>query len=67
MELMEKLRKMLNVEELDEETTRMIEKVVVLRVSTTHINLWVRQLEMKRKEMSELAGLMELVDVKEEI
>ena len=31
---------MMNVEVLDEETTGMVERVVVLRVSTKHINLW---------------------------
>ena len=57
----------LNVEDLDEETTRMVERMVVLRVATKHINIWIRQLEMKRREMSELAGLMELEEVKDEI
>ena len=41
--------------------------MVVLRISTKHINLWMRQLEMKRKEMSELAGLIGLQEVKKEI
>ena len=65
--LMEKVKQSMNVEMLDEETTRMVERIVVLRVATKHINLWTRQLEMKRKEMSELAGLVKLEDVKEEI
>ena len=43
------------------------ERMVVLRVATKHINLWIRQLEMKRQEMIELAGLMELEEVKSEI
>ena len=40
-----------------------------MRVSTKHINLWIRQLEMKRKEMGELAGSLRLKDevVKNEI
>ena len=58
---------MLNTEELDEETARMTERVVVLRIATKHINLWARQLEMKRQEMSELAGLMKLEEVKKEV
>ena len=29
----------LNVEDFDEETIRMVERMVVLRISTTHINL----------------------------
>ena len=41
--------------------------MVVLRVATKHINLWARQLGMKRREMSELAGLMKLDEVKKEI
>ena len=45
-----------NVEELDEETRPMVEGIVVLRVATKHINLWTRQLEMKRREVAELAG-----------
>ena len=40
---------MLNVEMLDEETTRMVERIVAVRLSTKHINLWTRQLEMKRR------------------
>ena len=41
--------------------------MVVLRVATKHINLWIRQLEMKRKEMIELAGWTKLEEVKSEI
>ena len=67
MVLMEKVKKLMNVEMLDEETTRMAKRMVVLRVATKHINLWIRQLEMKRMEMSELAGLMNLDEVKKEI
>ena len=50
----------LKVEEIDEETARMVESVIVLRISTKHINLWMRQLEMKRGEIIELARLMGL-------
>ena len=56
--LLEKVTIMTNVEELDGETTRMVEGIMVLRVATKHLNLWFHQLEMKRKEMIELAGLM---------
>ena len=48
------------VETLDEETIRMVERIVVLRVSTKYINIWARQLEMKRNEIGELAVLMNL-------
>ena len=65
--LLAKTARMTNVEELNEETTRMVERMVVIRVATKHINIWMRQLEMKRKEMSELAGLMKLGEVKREI
>ena len=65
--LMEKLKTTLKVEDLDEETTRMTERTVVLRISTKHINLWMRQLEMKRMEICELAGLIGLEEVKKEI
>ena len=58
---------MLSVEDLDEETTRMVERMVVLRISTKHINLWTRQLEMKRGEVIKLAGLMGLEGIRKEI
>ena len=41
--------------DIDEETARMTERMVVLRIATKHINLWVRQLKMKRKQIGELA------------
>ena len=56
--LLEKGKETMDVDFVDEETTGMIEKLVVLRVATTHINLWIRQLEMKRREVCELAGLI---------
>ena len=59
--------KLMNVEVHDEETTRMMKRMAVLRIATKHINLWVRQLEMKRKQIGELAGLMKLDGIKEEI
>ena len=62
-----KLRKIMKVELLHEETTRMAERIVVLRISTKHLNLWIRQLEMKRKEIGELAGLLSFYGVKEEV
>ena len=65
--LLEKTKKSMNVEELDEETTKMVGRMVVLRVATKHINLWIRQLEMKRKEIGELAGLIGLEWVKNEV
>ena len=45
----------------------MVERIVVLRVATKHINLWVRQLEMKRKEVVQLAGLLKFNEVKKEV
>ena len=39
----------LNMEVKGEETARMVENVVVLRISTKHINPWMRQLETKKK------------------
>ena len=65
--LRDKTTELMLVEELDHETSRMTERLVVLRIATKHNNLWTRQLEMKRKEMSELAGLMKLDVVKKEI
>ena len=52
---------------LDDETTRMTERIVVIRLTTKHVNLWMRQLEMKRKEMCELAELLGFDEVKKEI
>ena len=63
----EKLEAMMNVEELNKETISMVERIVALRVSDKQNNLWMRQLEMKRREIAELAGLMELEGVKNEI
>ena len=65
--LLEKMKETMNLDSLDEETTRMVERLVVLRISTKHINLWMRQLEMKRKEISELAELVGVEEVKREI
>ena len=65
--LLEKTRTMMNVRELDEETALNVERVVVVRISIKHINLWMRQLEMKRREMCELAGLMKFEWAKNEI
>ena len=57
----------MNVDVVDEQTTMMVERVFVMRISTKHINLWMRQLEMKRKEIAELAGLLSFYGVKEEV
>ena len=66
-DMKKKMMAMMNVEALDQETTRDVERMVILRISTKHINLWIRQLEMKRTEMCHLAGLLKLVEVKKEI
>ena len=63
----EKLKERLHVEELDEETIQMVERMIILRVSTKHVNLWMRQLEVKRKEITEPAWLMGFDVVKLEI
>ena len=65
--LFEKTKEMMNMENLEGETARMVERVVIVRVATKHINLWIRQLEMKRLEICELAGLMMLDEVRKEI
>ena len=65
--LLEGMKETMKLESLDEETARMMERLVVVRISTKHIDLWMRQLEMKRKEIIELAGLMGLERVQEEI
>ena len=63
----EKTMTMMNVEVLDQETARDVEWMIILRVSTKHNNLWIRLLEMKRKEFGELAGLLRFYGVKKEI
>ena len=52
----EKVMALMNMDALDKETIRDVERVIIVRVSTKHINLWTRQLEMKRKEIGELLG-----------
>ena len=66
-ELKEKMMSMGKVEAFGQETTRDVERMAIIRVSTKHINLWMRQLEMKRNEMCKLAGLLEFVEVRREI
>ena len=63
----EEIAEAMNIETLDEETTRMVERIIVLRISTKHINLWMRQLEMKRSEIGEMARLIGSDEVKKEI
>ena len=65
--VLEEVAEAMNVEALDEETARMVEMIVVLRISTKHINLWMRQLEMKRREIGELASLIGFDGVKTEV
>ena len=64
---MEELKKEKRMETLDEETIQMTKRLIVTRASTKHINLRMRQLEMKRKEVGELAGLLGFDDVKNEV
>ena len=66
-ELKEKMMAKTNVDVLDQETIRDVGRMVILRVSTKHVNLWIRQLEMRRKEIGELAGLLKLDEIKKEI
>ena len=65
--LLKKTQETMNEKDLNEETIRDVERMMVLRVSTKHINLWARQLELKRKEIGELAGLMGFCKVKNEV
>ena len=57
----------MKMENMDEETTRIAKRMVVIRISTKHINLWMRQLDLKRKEICELAELMGLEWIRNEI
>ena len=65
--LKEKAARVMKVEVLDEEMNMMVERLAVLRIATKYINLWIRQLEMKKMEVSELAGLMNLDETRKEI
>ena len=65
--LKEKTMAIMNVDVLNRDTVLNVERMVILRVSTKHINLWTRQLEMKRKEIGELARLLKFDGVMKEI
>ena len=56
----------MNMEVLDQETNLDVERMVILRIATKHINLWIRQLEMKRKEIAELAVLLKCDEIKKD-
>ena len=58
---------MMRVDVLDKETTMTVERMLVLRLSTKHINLWTRQLETKRNEIRQLAELLRVDELKKEI
>ena len=51
----EKIAETMNVEVLDEETVGMAWKIANPMVSTKRVNLRIRRLEMKRREISGLA------------
>ena len=65
--LLEKTEDLKNDDSLDDETIRMTERIVIIGIFTKHINLWIRQLEMKRREIGHLAELMKMEDVENEI
>ena len=65
--LLDTMKEIVKVEQIDHETVRMTEMLVVLRISSKLINLWMRRLEMKRKEICQLAMLMGLEEVKKEV
>ena len=43
------MEEVMGIDEVDHETARIAQRMVILRISTKHINMWMRQLEMKRK------------------
>ena len=65
--LNEKMMTMTKVDVLDDETVKNIERIVILRTSTKHINLWMRQLETKRNDIREFAELLKVDEIKKEI
>ena len=58
---------MINEDALDDQTIRMTEMIVLSRLSTKHVNLWMHRLEMKRTEINELAELFGVEEVKKAI
>ena len=54
--LKERTAEMMSGEGLDDETTLMVERLAVLRIATKHVNLWIRQLEMKRRDCPSWLG-----------
>ena len=47
--VLETMEDSMNVDILDEETIRMTKRLAVIRTSTKHINLWMRQLDVRRR------------------
>ena len=62
-----KLDVMMNVEVLDKETVRVVARIAVLRISTKHINLKMRQTGLRLMETSERAVPMWLECVTNEM
>ena len=52
----QKVMAKMNMDVLDQETNRDVERVVILRIATKRINLWIRRLEMKRKRLPSWQG-----------
>ena len=50
---LEKIAETMKVDCVDGETARVPDKIAVPRISTNRINLWICQLEMKRRVVSE--------------
>ena len=65
--LLEKTKEIMRVDVLNKETTMKVERMVVLRLSTKHINLWTRKLETKRNEIRELPEALRVDEIKKEI
>ena len=65
--VLEKIMRIMKVDVLDKETTMTVERMVVLRLSTKHMNMWTRLLETKRNEIRELTELLKIDGIKKEI
>ena len=65
--LFDKLMKMRPKDVLDEEVTRIVERSAILRLLTKHVNLWILQLETKRREIAELTRLSGFEGVQKEV
>ena len=67
MSILEKIKENMNVDSLDQETARMIERLAIPRISPKRINQLIHQLESKRMEMNDLACVIAFDEIKRKL